>query len=127
MDLLETKVREFAELLRKGRPLAAMEQYYAPEVTVFENRRLARAGKQQCLQYERDALANQPDAPRFKLVTMAVNEATGHAFLEYVVRFRSAEGRPVRLEEVAVQSWESGQIVQERFYYEGVVDEGDET
>jgi hypothetical protein len=32
----------------------------------------------------------------------------------------------VRLEEVAVQVWEGGQIVQERFYYEGVVDEGDE-
>jgi ketosteroid isomerase-like protein len=127
MDLLEPKVREFAELLRKGRPLDAMEQYYAPEVTVFENRRLVRAGKQQCLQYEREALASQPDPPRFKLVTMAVNEATSHAFLEYVVRFRSAEGRPVRLEEVAVQSWEAGQIVQERFYYEGVVDEGDET
>lgn len=127
MELLETKVRDFAELLRKGRPLEAMERYYSAEVTVFENRRLARAGKQQCLQYERDALANQPDPPRFKLGTLAVNEATGHAFLEYVVRFRSAEGRPVRLEEVAVQSWDHGEIVQERFYYEGVVDEGDET
>jgi ketosteroid isomerase-like protein len=126
MDLLEPKVREFAELLRKGRPLDAMERYYAPEVTVFENRRLARAGKQQCLQYEREAQADQPEPPRFKLGTLAVNEASGHAFLEYVVRFRSAEGRPVRLEEVAVQTWEAGQIVQERFYYEGVVDEGDE-
>jgi ketosteroid isomerase-like protein len=126
MDLLEPKVRDFAELLRKGRQLEAMERYYAPEVSVFENRRLARAGKQKCLQYERDALTNQPDAPRFKLGTLAVNEATGHAFLEYVVRFRSADGRPVRLEEVAVQTWEEGLIVQERFYYEGVVDEGDE-
>ncbi|MEO8184880.1 MAG: nuclear transport factor 2 family protein [Deltaproteobacteria bacterium] len=126
MSLIEPKVRDFAELLRKGRALDAMESYYAPEITVFENRRLARAGKQQCLRYEREALANQPDPPRFKLGTLAVNEATGHAFLEYVVRFRSAEGRPVRLEEVAVQSWEAGQIVQERFYYEGVVDEGDE-
>jgi ketosteroid isomerase-like protein len=126
MSLIEPKVRDFAELLRKGRALDAMESYYAPEITVFENRRLARAGKQQCLQYEREALANQPDPPRFKLGTLAVNEATGHAFLEYVVRFRSADGRPVRLEEVAVQTWEAGQIVQERFYYEGVVDEGDE-
>ena len=71
-------------------------------------------------------MASQPDAPRFKLGSLAVNEVTGTAFLEYVVRFRSAEGRPVRLEEVAVQTWEEGLIVQERFYYEGVVDEGDE-
>jgi len=126
MSRLEPLVREFAELLSKGRSLDAMERFYAPEVSVFENRELARAGKAKCLQYERDALASQPDAPRFKLSKLAVNENTGYAFLEYVVRFRSADGRPMRLEEVAVQTWENGQIVQERFYYEGVVDEGDE-
>jgi ketosteroid isomerase-like protein len=126
MSQLESLVREFAELLSKGRSLDAMERFYAPEVSVFENRELARAGKAQCLQYEREALASQPDAPRFKLSKLAVNDSTGHAFLEYIVRFRSAQGRPMRLEEVAVQTWENAHIVQERFYYEGVVDEGDE-
>jgi hypothetical protein len=58
-------------------------------------------------------------------VKLAVNEKSGHAFLEYRVRFQSKEGRPMCLEEVAVQTWEAGQIVEERFYYEGVVDEGD--
>ena len=126
MSLLETHAREFAELLAKGRSLDAMERFYAPEVSVFENRQLARAGKAQCLQFEREALAGQPTAPRFKLLKLAINELAGHVFLEYVVRFRSADGRPMRLEEVAVQTWESGLITQERFYYEGVVDEGDE-
>lgn len=126
MSRLETLVREFAELLMKGRSLDAMERFYAPEVSVFENRELARAGKAQCLQYERDALAGQPEPPRFKLGKLAVNEATGDAFLEYVVRFKASDGRPMRLEEVAVQSWDNGVIIQERFYYEGVVDEGDE-
>jgi ketosteroid isomerase-like protein len=126
MSRLEAQVREFAELLRRGHSLDAMERFYAPEVTVFENRQLARAGKAQCLQYERDALASHPQPPRFKLLKFAVDEALGHAFLEYVVRFESATGRPMRLEEVAVQTWENGLITQERFYYEGVVDEGDE-
>ena len=118
-------MREFAELLSKGRSLDAMERFYAPEVSVFENRELARAGKAKCLQYEREALAGQPDAPRFKLSKLAVNEASGHAFLEYIVRFRSSDGRAMRLEDVAVQTWDNGHIVEERFYYEGIVDEGD--
>jgi ketosteroid isomerase-like protein len=126
MARLETLVRDFADLLQKGRPLDAMEKYYAPEINVFENRQLARAGKARCLQYERDALANQPDPPRFKVSKLAVDEARGHAFLEYVVRFRASDGRPQRLEEVAVQTWYGGLISEERFYYEGVVDEGDE-
>ncbi len=126
MSQLEASVREFAQLLVKGRSLDAMERFYAPEVCVFENRQLARAGKAQCLNYERDALASQPEPPRFKLLRLAVNEDGGSAFLEYIVRFRAADGRPMRLEQVAVQTWESGLIVKERFYYEGVVDEGDE-
>jgi ketosteroid isomerase-like protein len=126
MTRLETMVRDFAELLQKGRPLDAMERYCATDVVVFENRQLARAGKARCLQYERDALAGQPTPPRFKLGKLAVDDARGHAFLEYVVRFTASDGRPQRLEEVAVQTWDDGLIVQERFYYEGVVDEGDE-
>lgn len=126
MARLETLVRDFADLLQKGRPLDAMEKYYAPEINVFENRQLARAGKARCLQYERDALADQPDPPRFKLSKLAVDETRGHAFLEYVVRFRASDGRPQLLEEVAVQTWDGGLISEERFYYEGVVDEGDE-
>jgi ketosteroid isomerase-like protein len=126
MSELEAMVQDFARMLIKGRSLDAMERYYAPEVCVFENRQLARAGKAQCLQYERDALASHPEPPRFKLVRLAINEHDGGAFLEYVVRFRGTDGRPMRLEEVAVQTWENGLIVKERFYYEGVVDEGDE-
>jgi ketosteroid isomerase-like protein len=126
MSRLQTLVREFADLLKKGRSLDAMERFYSPEVNVFENRQLARAGKARCLQYEREALASQPQPPRFKLLKLAFDEASGHAFLEYVVRFQSATGRPRRLEEVAVQTWENGLITEERFYYEGVVDEGDE-
>ncbi len=126
MARLETMVREFAELLQKGRPLDAMEKFYAPEINVFENRQLARAGKARCLQHEREALARQPQPLRFKLSKLAVDEQRGHAFLEYVLRFHGRDGRPQRLEEVAVQTWDGGLITEERFYYEGVVDEGDE-
>ncbi len=102
-----------------------MDEFYHDEVLVFENRTLARAGKQACLTYEREQLATQATAPHFKLGAHAVNEATGHAFLQYTVRFTDSTGRPLRLDEVAVQTWDGDKVVQEHFYYEGVVDEGD--
>lgn len=102
-----------------------MQEFYHDEVLIFENRMLARAGKAACLAHEREQLATQAEAPRFKLTAHAVNEATGHVFLEYTVRFADSTGRPMRLDEVAVQRWEGDHIVQERFYYEGLVDEGD--
>lgn len=126
MPTLDENVTEFARLLRTGQNLRAMEQFYDDEIVVFENRALARAGLRQCLDYERAQLATQPAPPTFKLTSYAVNPQTSHAFLEYTVRFTAPNGRPLRLDEVAVQKWDGGKIVEERFYYEGVVDEGDD-
>jgi ketosteroid isomerase-like protein len=126
MPSLKENVDRFCELLQRGEPLRAMEQFYATDVCVFENRTLARAGREQCLAYEREALARVRETPSFKLHRHAVNENAGVAFLEYTVRFVTSEGRPMRLEEVSVQTWDGDRIANERFYYEGVVDEGDE-
>lgn len=124
---LEDAVAEFTRLLSAGQTLRAIEQYYDEGVVVFENRTLARAGKKQCLEFERTQLAAQPQLPTFKLRAHAVNAKSEQVFLEYTVRFADPEGRPLRLEQVAVQQWSRSKIVEERFYYEGVVDEGDTT
>ncbi|MFZ5890738.1 MAG: hypothetical protein ACOY0T_06770 [Myxococcota bacterium] len=126
MPNLTQNLRAFCALLERGETLAAIERFYANDVCVFENRELARAGREQCLAYERAALERVKSRPRFKLHRTAADEANQVAFIEYTVRFVSASGRPMRLEEVAVQSWEGDHIVNERFYYEGLVDEGDE-
>jgi hypothetical protein len=127
MASLQSNVSRFIELLSSGQSERAMQEFYHDEILIFENRLLARAGKRLCLDYERQQLSAQAVAPQFKIVAHAINESTGHAFIEYNVRFGDSNGRPMRLEEVTVQTWEGDKIVQERFYYEGVVDEGDLT
>jgi ketosteroid isomerase-like protein len=127
MSALRSSFEKFARLLAEGKPLEAMERYYGDEIVVFENRELARAGKAACLAHERDLLARQPGPISFKVLKSALDEKSGCAFLEYVLRFTGPEGRPMRLEEVAVQRWSEGSISEERFYYEGIVDEGNES
>jgi ketosteroid isomerase-like protein len=117
-------VREFWRLLASGETVEAMERFYAEDVCVFENRSLARAGRQACIAYEREQLQAGSEAPRFKLHKRAIDEAAGHVFIEYTVRFLELVGKAARIEQVAVQTWERGKIVQERFYYDGVVVEG---
>jgi hypothetical protein len=126
MSSLQDNVTEFLRLLRSGQTLLAMEQFYDDEVVVFENRSLARAGLRKCLEYERQQLATQPTAPDFRVTSFAVNTQTGRAFIEYTVRFLAPNGRPLRLDQVAVQKWHGAKIAEERFYYEGVVDEGED-
>lgn len=125
MSTLQEAVARYLNLLESGQTAQAIEQFYDDEVVVFENRELARAGKRKCLEYERQQLAAQAAAPTFQVHAHAVNLETGDAFFEYTVRFTDGNGRAMRLAEVAVQRWARGKITEERFYYEGVVDEGD--
>lgn len=118
-------VLTFVRLVESGASLEAMERYYAPDVVIFENRELARAGRAQAVAYEREALASLREPARVKALRVAVDEDDGVVFIEWKIRFIGESGRPMLLEEVGVQAWENGLIVSERFYYQGFVDEGD--
>jgi ketosteroid isomerase-like protein len=122
---LSERARAFRSLLEQGRTLDAIEQFYAEDVCVFENRELARAGRAACLAHERESLLALIAPPEFRFRAWAVDEVTRVSFMEYVVRFRGRDGRPMRLEQIAVQQWHAGLVAEERFYFNGVVDEGD--
>lgn len=122
---LEQKVDAFVKLCEQGHTVAAIEQFYADDVVVFENHERARAGRDACLAYEKDAVASAHEPARLRARARAVDPRSGVAFIEWVIRYIGEDKRPMRLEEVSVQRWASGRIVEERFYYEGVIDEGD--
>ena len=122
---LPDQLREFVALCEAGSTLQAVERFFAEDVVVFENHERARAGRKACLAYEQEALGRASAPARLRARSTAANELMGVTFIEWVIHFVSEDGRPMRLDEVAVQKWAGGQIVEERFYYEGVVDEGD--
>jgi hypothetical protein len=119
-------LREFVLLCESGRTLEAIERFYADDVVVFENHERARAGREACLTYEREALAQTREPASLRARASALDSTSGTAFIEWVIRYQGEDGRPMRLDEVAVQRWSGGRICEERFYYAGTVDEGDE-
>jgi ketosteroid isomerase-like protein len=126
MESLRARLDRFIGLVESGQNLEAMQAFYAEDILVFENRDLSRAGRDACIAFERAQLALRPEPPRLRCIKSAVDAKTGVCFIEWVVRFQSSSGRPMRLEEVAVQKWSEAGITEERFYYDGFVDEGDE-
>ncbi len=123
---LEEQLREYIKLCEAGSTCEAMERFYADDVVVFENHELARAGRAACIENEQTALAQAKEATTLRAKAFAANTQDGVSFIEWVIRFIGEDERPMRLDEVAVQRWSRGRIVEERFYYEGMVDEGDE-
>lgn len=127
MRELRQHLDEFIRLVESGKSIEAMERFYSEDVLMFENRELSRAGRDACIEYEREQLALQSKPPILKATKRAADDDDGVSFIEWVVQFESPRsGRPIRLEEVAVQKWSEGRIIEERFYYEGVIDQGDE-
>lgn len=126
MSSLKNDVDQFLKLLTSGNLAQAAEAYYAEDINVFENQKLVRAGLKQCIKYEREQMEHQQTPPKIGLRKVAINEPMGHVFLEYTLRFTDLRNRPMRIDEVAVQTWEGGKISEERFYHKGLIDEGDE-
>ena len=122
---IRDRLTELVRACEAGNTLDAIERFYAEDVVVFENYERARAGRRACVDYERAALAEQPRPPKLVARAFAADEAREVSFVEWVIRFEGQDGRPMRLEEVAVQRWSGGAIVEERFYYEGAIDEGE--
>ncbi len=121
---LREQLTQFIQLVESGQSVAAIERFYADDAVVFENHELARAGREKCAAYEREAVAKQAEPPRTRAASLACDDTTGRAFVEWLIRWKTAEGTWMRLEEVAAQRWSGDRIVEERFYYEGVIDEG---
>ena len=126
LEHLREYLEEFVALVEAGKSVEAMQRFYAEDVLLFENRELARAGRERCVEFEREQLGKQPEPPRCRAGKLAADPATGVCFIEWVIHFQSNSGRPMRLEEVAVQKWSSAGIIEERFYYEGLIDVGDD-
>ena len=121
---LREQLTQFIQLVESGQSVAAIERFYADDAVVFENHELARAGRVKCAAYEQEAVAKQAEPPRTRAISLACDDTTGRAFVEWLIRWKTAEGTWMRLEEVAAQRWSGDRIVEERFYYEGVIDEG---
>jgi ketosteroid isomerase-like protein len=125
-DTLSTHVTDLLALLARADTLTLIERYYAPDVCVFENHVLARMGRDACLAHERKQLSKLQGPLQIKVHGHAINEVDGVVFIQSTLRFTGSDGRPMRLDEVAVQRWHRDLITEERFYYEGLIDEGDE-
>ena len=123
---LADDVRALITLCEQGQTLQAIETFYGHDVVVYENYERARTGREERLSYERQALAQMKEPSTLRAKASAVDATSGTAFIEWVIRFIGEDGRPMRLDEVARQRWSGGRIVEERFFYVGVIYEGDE-
>ena len=111
------KAKQLYDQVGKGQILEAFEQHYAEHI-VMEEPAGKREGKDACRAYEEQFVSNVQAFHGMEIKAMSEDEDKGKVFIEIEMDVTFKDGNRVLLEQVAVQKWEDGKIVHERFYYD---------
>ena len=110
------RVQELVRYVQAGRIPDAIEEFYAEDAVMQENRRPPTVGKAANLVRER---AFGDSVERWHEVTARSVAVDGdQALIEWVFDYTTREGQRIRMEEIAQQTWRDGRIERERFFYD---------
>lgn len=110
------RVEELIRYVQAGRIPEAIEEFYAEEAIMQENRQPPTVGKAANLARER---AFRDSVLRWHEVSARSVAVEGdRALIEWVFDYTTREGRRIRMEEIAQQTWREGRIARERFFYD---------
>ncbi len=107
-------VDTFVSLVENGRFIEALQRYYHPAAVVWENQQASRSGLDALIENEQRVL-NAFTAVEGRALQVMV-DGDGVA-IQWRFEF-SSDAAHVSLDEMAVQQWNDGKIVHERFYYD---------
>ncbi len=113
---LQQRLQDLFRYVREGRILDAMNEFYDKDTVMQENANPPTKGLAANIEREKQFLSMVKEWKGFDVPTMGVGE--GVTFYENAVDFIATDGKPVHMEQVAVQKWRNGKIVHERFYYD---------
>lgn len=116
MSSLRDLVDDLNQQILNGQILPAFEQYYADDVVMIDAGQPPREGKDQNRQYEEAFVTGLTEFRGAEVKSVAIDEANNKAFVEWHFDFTHKDYGDQKYDQVAVQTWDDGQITEERFY-----------
>ena len=112
------KAQKLCALMGEGKSMEAFEELYHENVVVQEmptgERREGKAAQRAAIQ---QWFGNLQEMHGGGVDSIASNEADGITTVESWMDITFKEGGRMKMSEVAVQKWQDGQIISEKFYY----------
>lgn len=104
-------------MVGEGKMMEAFELYYHDDVVMQENGHEPRHGKDASREFEKQWVESIKEMHGGGVTAIASNEPDQVTMVEAWADITFADGTRRKIEEVAVQHWDGGLIVRERFYY----------
>ena len=112
---IKPQVLDLIQLVENGRMLDAFTAYYGENIAMQENVSPPTVGF--AANYAREAaFYGSLLAKKFTLVSAMTEGNT--AILNWVFDYTTSDGKTYRMDEIAIQTWEKGKIVHERYVYD---------
>ena len=116
MTYLE-KISECHKMVGEGQMLEAFEKFYHDDVVMVEATGEVREGKDANREFEKQWMGGIKEMHGGGVKSINANEEAGTSSVESWVDLTFQDGNRMKMEEVAVQKWQDGKIIHERFYY----------
>lgn len=114
----QQRAEKLAQMIGMGQLNEALDEFYDDDVVIIEGNgdtfKTKAKQKERVVEWQNSLEAMHDGG----VTSITANEEAGVTVIEsYVeITFKGAPG-PIKFEEIAVQNWKDGKIVQERFYY----------
>lgn len=109
-------VEAFAKRLESGDFVGAIEHFYTLDAATYENNAAPVVGRDKLVAKERGVLAAFKEV---KAVRVGPSLIEGdHVATRWSFSFTNAESVTRTLDEIAWQTWQGDQLIEERFYYD---------
>lgn len=117
MSSIRQHVEDLNAMILGADILGAFEKYYGEEVTMQDNERDLRVGKQTCRQFEEEFVKNLSEFSGASVKNIMVSENAGVAAIEWNFDYTHKEWGERQYTQVALQRWKDDKIISEKFMY----------
>lgn len=111
-----SKAAGLYQMIGEGKWMEAFELYYADEVVMWEVGEAPRKGKNLNRLHEEQVVAERGQLNGAGVNAITSNEERRITIVESWLDFTMPNGLRKKFEQVAVQRWEDGHIIYEKFY-----------
>jgi hypothetical protein len=111
---LKEKLDDFNQMILKGEILESMDKYYHPDCIVIERNDMVAQGLKQAKDRESGIFEGVEAWLKSEIVSTAVGENV--TMTEWHYEYRQKDLGHKKFDQVAVQHWENGKIIRDRFY-----------
>ena len=109
------RIESLLGYIREGRIMDAMNEFYADDVVMEEPAYGKTVGLAANLEREQNFVDSVAEFTGFETPKVMIGDSSSS--YENAMSWKAADGNEINVEQVAVQEWRDGKIVNERFYY----------